>query len=301
MRRRIALAVTALVVWVTGSALGTASAPVAQALPRFALGLAHPAQAFPVLDGKKPIFILALGSDARPGELIARERSDSIHIIGLNPAKKKASILGLPRDSWVSIPGHGSDKINAAMSAGGPELTIKTIEALTGIHIDFYVLTSFRGLKEAIDAVGGVTVNVLQPMHDHFSGADFDPGPVHMNGRDALAFSRDRHDFSNGDFSRSENQGRLFLATLTEFRKDFAKDPGVLLTYIGAGMRNVQTDLSLQEVLKLGFTASQVPTNAVKNQVVPGTTGNVGDKSVVFISGSAKAIYANMKDDGLIN
>jgi len=301
VRRRIVLAVTALAVWVTGSALGTASTPAAQALPRFALGKAHPAQAFPVLDGKKPIFILTLGSDARPGEPINRERSDSIHIIGINPAKKKASVLGFPRDSWVNIPGHGTDKINSAMSSGGPELTIKTMESLTGIHFDFYVLTSFKGVKEAIDAVGGVTVNVLTPMHDHFSGADFDPGPIHMTGAQALSFSRDRHDFSNGDFTRSENQGRLFLATLAEFRKDFAKDPSVLLTYIGAGMRNVQTDLSLQEVLKLGFTASQVRSSGVKNMVVPGRTGFVGDKSVVFISDSAKAMYANMKGDGLIN
>ena len=112
------------------------------------------------------------------------------------------------------------------MSFGGPKLTIQTIENLTGIHIDFYVLTSFAGLKSMIDAIGGVTVDVLQPMHDHFSGADFDPGPVHMTGAQALAFARDRHDFSRGDLDRSQNQGRLFLATLAEFRKDFQADPG---------------------------------------------------------------------------
>ena len=301
MRRRVALACTALAVWVAGAALGTASAPHAQALPQFAIGLAHPAQAFPSLSGKKPIFILALGSDARPGEPIARERSDSIHIIGLNPAKQRASILGFPRDSWVHIPGAGTNKINSAMSSGGPQLTIKTIESLTGIHIDFFVLTSFGGLSSMINAVGGVTVDVPYPMHDHFSGADFSPGVQHLNGKQALSFARDRHDTPGGDLGRSENQGRLFLAALQEFTKDFRKDPSVLLDWIGAGMRASITDMPLPEVLKLGFTAAQVPASAVKNVVVPAVGGTEGTKSVVFIQPAAQALYKNMKDDGLLN
>jgi LCP family protein required for cell wall assembly len=291
----------ALSVWVTGSALGTTPAPHAQAVPQFAMGVAHPAEAFPVLSGKKPIFILALGSDARPGQPIDHERSDSIHIVGLNPAKKQASILGFPRDSWVDIPGHGSEKITSAMSSGGPQLTIQTVENLTGIHIDFYVLTSFPGLKSMIDSIGGVTVNVVQPMHDHFSGSDFDPGEIHMTGAQALSFARDRHSFSRGDLDRSENQGRLFLATLEEFRKDFQKDPGVMLTYIGAGLRNVKTDIPLDEVVKLGFTASKVPAENVENCVVPASGGTVGDQSVVFIQSGAKALYTDMKQDGVLS
>jgi LCP family protein required for cell wall assembly len=299
-RRRIALGIAALTVWVAGSALGTASTPSAQALPRFAIGVAHPAEAFPVLNGKKPIFVLALGSDARPGEPIDKERSDSIHIIGLNPAKHTASILGFPRDSYVDIPGHGKDKITAAMSFGGPKLTVQTIENLTGIHIDFYVLTSFVGLKEMINAIGGVTVTVLQPMHDHFSGADFEPGKTHMDGAQALSFARDRHDFSRGDLDRSLNQGRLFLATLGEFEKDFQKDPGVMLTYIGAGMRNVETDLPLSKVVQLGFTAAKIPPKSVINCIVPAVGGVVGSADVVFIQAGASALYADMKPDGLL-
>jgi polyisoprenyl-teichoic acid--peptidoglycan teichoic acid transferase len=299
--RRIVLAVAALAVWVAGAALGTGSAPRAQALPRFAIGAAHPAESFPALTGKRPIFILALGSDARPGQRIDRERSDSIHIIGLNPGKRRASILGFPRDSYVSIPGHGTNKINAAMSAGGPKLTIQTIEHLTGIHINFYVLTSFDGLRSIVDAIGGVTVNVPIAMHDRFSGANFSPGPTHMNGHQALAFARDRHDFPRGDIDRSGNQGRLMLATLSEFHKDFTKDPGVMLTWIGAGMRNVQTNLGLEEILKLGFTASRVATSTVINCVVPATGGTVGGASIVNIGAGARSMYADMKKDGLLS
>ena len=299
-RRRIALGMAALTVWVTGSALGTASAPSAHASPGFAIGVAHPAEAFPTLTGNKPIFVLALGSDARPGQAIDQQRSDSIHIVGLNPAKGRATILGFPRDSYVDIPGHGKDKITAAMSFGGPKLTIQTIENLTGIHIDFYVLTSFPGLKKMINAIGGVTVDVPIAMDDHFSDAHFQPGPTHMDGAQALSFARDRHDFPRGDLDRSENQGRLFISTLAEFRKDFQKDPGVMLTYIGAGMRNVQTDLPLSKVVQLGFTASKVAPGSVTNCVVPATGGVVGSADVVFISPGASALYKDMKPDGLL-
>jgi LCP family protein required for cell wall assembly len=298
--RRIGLAVTALAVWVAGAALGTASAPSAQALPLFAIGNAHPAEAFPVITGKKPIFILALGSDARPGQPIERERSDSIHIIGLNPAKRSASILGFPRDSYIDIPGHGKSKINAAMTQGGPPLAVKTVEALTGVHIDFYVLTSFGGLTSMIDAVGGVTVNVPYDMNDGFSGAHFKAGPTHMNGKQALAFSRDRHSLPRGDIDRSLNQGRLFLGALSEFRRDFEQDPGIMLTWIGAGMRNVKTDLPLERVLQLGFTASKVPAVRVRNCVVPATGGTVGDQSVVFIGSGAQSLYSDIKKDGVL-
>ena len=300
-RRRIALAVTALAAWVAGAALGTASAPSAQALPLLAIGRAHPAEAFPVLDGRKPIFILTLGSDARPGQNIQRERSDSVHIIGLNPAKQSASILGFPRDSYVDIPGRGKDKINAAMAAGGPQLAVQTVEHLTGIHMNFYMLTSFVGLKKMIDTVGGVTVDVPFPMHDSFSGADFDPGPTEMDGTQALAFSRDRHDLPRGDIDRSLNQGRLLLGALSEFRTDFEKDPGAMLVWIGAGMRNIQTDLPLEEALKLGFTASKLRPIDVRNCVVPASGGTVGDKSVVFIGSVAKTMYSDMKKDGILS
>jgi polyisoprenyl-teichoic acid--peptidoglycan teichoic acid transferase len=188
------------------------------------------------------------------------------------------------------------------MSLGGPQLTVKTVESLTGIHIDFYLLTSFQGLKNMVDSIGGVTVKVPFPMHDRFSGADFEPGTRHMTGGQALAFARDRHDVPGGDLGRSANQGRLLLAALAEFRGDFQKDPSVVLQWMGAGLRNVHTDLPLDEILKLAFTAQRVNQAKVKNVVVPSHGGSAGTQSVVFINDSAaKPLFANMKKDGLIN
>ena len=103
---------------------GSASAPAIQ------LYTAHgDASLVPALEGERPLYILSLGSDARPGQPITSQRSDSIHIIGIDLSTHRASILGFPRDSWVNIPGHGMNKINAAMTYGGPALTIATLES----------------------------------------------------------------------------------------------------------------------------------------------------------------------------
>jgi LCP family protein required for cell wall assembly len=294
-----------LVAWVAGAALGTSPSRhggEARAAALVTIGLAHPSEArnLPPITGRKPIFILALGSDARPGQSVPGGRSDSIHIIGINPSKHRASILGFPRDSWVSIPGHGTDKINAAMSDGGPLLTVRTLESLTGIHIDYYLLTSFWGITNMVNGIGGVTVGVPYPMHDPYSGADFSAGVHHFTGKQALAFSRNRHDTPAGDLSRSFNQGSLLVDGLRQLHRDFDKDPGVLLTWIATGVRNVQTDLSISRLVQLAFTALSIGPGHVTNRIVPAGTGNIGGASVVFISPSAHQLYADMRRDGLI-
>jgi LCP family protein required for cell wall assembly len=261
---------------------------------------AHGASFVPALKGHKPLFILALGSDARPGQAIGGQRADSIHIIGIDASRTRATILGFPRDSWVNIPGHGTSKINNSMVFGGPGLMVRTLESITGIHIDFWMLTSFGGLTHMVDWIGGLTVSIPYPMHDRYSGANFPKaGPRHLRGWQALALARNRHDTPRGDFSRSQNQGRIFLGALAELGKEFKQDPTVLFRWISAGWRNFQTDLPPSTLLDLAITATQVNPKNVKNLVVPGSTGTVGGASVVFISGSAASIYADMRRDGI--
>lgn len=261
---------------------------------------AHGSSFVPALSGKRPLFILVLGSDARPGQNVERARADSIHIVGIDVKRKRASILGFPRDSWVSIPGYGMAKINTALFVGGPDLMVRTIESLTGIRLDFYVLTSFHGLTSMVNAIGGLEVDVPYGMHDRFSGSNFSPGRQKLDGKEALAFSRDRHSVPNGDFSRSMNQGRLLLAALKKLRSGFEKDPGLVFTWIGVGWRHVRTDLSLQTLVDLGLTATQIPSNKVDNKMVPAGVGSVGSQSVVFISSSASSVYRDMRADGVI-
>jgi LCP family protein required for cell wall assembly len=261
---------------------------------------AHGSSFVPALQGKRPLFILALGSDARPGEPILHERSDSIHLIGVNLATHRATVLGFPRDSWVNIPGHGSAKITTAMSSGGPNLTVATIERLTGIRIDFWVLTSFTGLIRMVNVIGPLRVLVPQAMHDRaYSGANFSKGVHRFNGREALAFARDRHDVPNGDITRSLNQGKLMVAALAKLRKDFKKNPASVFTWMGVAWRNIHSDLSPATLLDLALTTTQIPSSHVNNLVVPSSSGSVGGQSVVFIQPRASSIYADMRVDGI--
>jgi polyisoprenyl-teichoic acid--peptidoglycan teichoic acid transferase len=302
VRRRVVFALAALTLWVAGTvagSIGPGGAGEASALPRLVIGKAH-AGYTPAIGGTKPIFILALGSDSRPSTPIEKGLSDSIHIIAINPEKQRVSILGFPRDSYVEIPGHGMNKINTAMSMGGPALTIETVENLTGITFDYYVLTSFDGVEKAVDNIGGLKIDVPFPMSDPLSGANFSAGEQTMNGKEALAFARDRHSLSSGDFGRSENQGRLLLAALAQLRQQYAKDPRVLFDYIGAGLRNVQTDLSTQEVLSFAFTALSVNPTHVDNMVATGGTGMSGTQSIVELSSENLAIYKDLADDGIV-
>lgn len=302
-RRRTAFLLVALLAWITGATLGgvgTDGAPIARAAPLFTLGKTN-ASFVPTLDSNKPIFILFLGSDARPGEPVDGTRSDSIHLVAINPAKHLATVVGFPRDSWVDIPGHGSYKINAAMVYGGPELTVKTIESITGITIDYYALTSFKGFTETVNGIGGLVVDVPFPMVG--GGANFpDPGPQRLSGSQALSFARDRHSLPTGDFGRSENQGNLLVDALVQFRKEFTKNPSRLLTWVAWGLRGSDfTNIPLSEVLTLAFMATSISAKHVQSMVVPATAGMIGSTSVVYIESQAQAIYRDLAPDGIVS
>ncbi|MEP7059602.1 MAG: LCP family protein [Actinomycetota bacterium] len=302
MRRRFAVLMLALTAWVGGTVaagIGTGGAAVAQT-PGIIIGKAH-AGYTPSLTGNKPVVVLAIGSGARPGDDVVHSLSDSLHVIFINPATHKASMVGIPRDSWVNIPAHGSDKINAAMPYGGPPLLIKTIETNWGVHIDYYALTTFWGIRKIVDSVGGLTIDVPFPMNDPYSHANFHPGVQKLTGTDVLAFSRDRHSLLSGDFGRSEDGGRVLVALLAQFHKQFTKDPTSLYTWVGTGLQNVSTDLSLDEVMNLGWTCTHVSAATVQNMVLPGGTGMQGSLSVVFIDTSrAKVIFADAQKDAVV-
>src|SRR5207247_2764009 len=121
-----------------------------------------------------------------------------------------------------------------------------------------------------------------------------------FNGSQALAFARDRHDFSRGDIQRSGNQGRLMLSALSKLTSEFKKDPSTLFTYITVGWRNVQTSLSVATLVDLGLAATQIERSKVNNLVVPSSGGTVGSLSVVFISSSASSLYRDLKNDGYV-
>jgi LCP family protein required for cell wall assembly len=300
--RRALIAVAVLVSWAAGSTLGSILEPsTARAQTAgIVIGKAHRGYT-PDPTGRRTITILAIGSDARPGQNPLDSRADSIHVIFFHPRKRQAVVVGIPRDSWVSIPGHGTDKINAAMPSGGPARMVQTVESNFGARIDYWAVTSFWGITRMVNGVGGLRVRIPFRMRDSFSGSNFHPGLRRLRGAQVLAFARDRHSVPSGDFGRQENGGRVIVSALIQFKREYRQNPSRLLTWIAAGTRNMDTDLPVDELVRLAFAAARIRLKNVPNVVLPGGTGSIGGRSVVTLSmGTALAIFADAKADGAL-
>ncbi|MEX0985561.1 MAG: LCP family protein [Actinomycetota bacterium] len=299
MIRRVSVAAVVLATWVAGTVAASIGAAVpAGALPTMSIGRAH-ADYVPVMDGSAPLFILLIGSDARPETATEDGLADSLHVLGINPAEGRATLFGIPRDAYVPIASGGTNKINTAMSAGGIDNQIATIENLTGMTIDYYALTRFEGFSAAATQVGGFTVDVPVAFQG-YTGTLFEEGPMQIKGNTALEFARTRKSLSRGDFQRSINQGVAVQGAIATFSDAFDEDPSVLYRWLGAGLRNVQTSLSLDELTDLAMLATTIAPKRITNLVAVGATGSAGSISIVVLSGDNEALWADMAEDGYI-
>lgn len=292
----LAFSIAALLV-LAGTTEPQHHSPRVQAAPLLQIAPAHPGFA-PTLAGTEPIYFLVLGDNYRQG-IEESHLTDSIHVIGLNPEKKEATIVGIPRDAWVTIPGHGDAKINEAYHFGGNKMAVATIEELTGLQMDYVAVTGFTGFRALVSEIGGVTVKLPYAIDDEHAKANFNKGKETMMGKEALSFVRARYDVPNGDFSRSENQGLFLTSMLAQMQKQMKKDPSVLLRYFASTLRNVETDVPYEELLSLAFTANEVSVKGIKNLVTPGTIGTKNGQSVVLLTSGATKIFNKMKNDGL--
>jgi LCP family protein required for cell wall assembly len=246
----------------------------------------------------KPIFILTLGGDARSGNP-DHVRTDSIHIVAIDPVNMKASILGIPRDSYVDIPGRGKHKINEAAYDGGPQLAVQTVENLSGCTFDYSTLTSFEDFRRLVDEFGGITLDVPRSMHETCcSRVNLNKGVQHVEGDQALAFARDRHTVPRGDFDRSLDQGLLMIAALAEARKDYTGDPGTALRNLAVLRRHLILNIPLTESIKLGLLALRLKPENVTNQVLDGANGKAGAASIVQITQTGKNQLVDICSDG---
>jgi LCP family protein required for cell wall assembly len=201
----------------------------------------------------------------------------------------------------VPIPGHGSNKINAALVQGGPELVVRTVEQLAGIPIDAYVLTGFKGFQQIVRTIGGIDADVPFPIVDELAHANLDAGRQRLSPREALAYARARHALPNGDFGRSLNQGRLIVGALATLREAVAeRGAAALFPWALAGVRELRTDLSVDDLLDLLLAAPAFAPRLVRNEVVTGSVGSVGGLSVVFLGASADASFRDLARDGVL-
>jgi LCP family protein required for cell wall assembly len=196
------------------------------------------------------------------------EHSDSLMVLHTDPKSHRLVFLSLPRDLRATIPGYGSSKINAAMQLGGPKLAIRTVEGFTGLAINHVVIVDFGSFVQLIDAVGGIDVNVPENILSNrfdcpystatrcqeWQGWRFHKGMTHLNGHQALIYSRIRENRLNpadSDISRGVHQQQVMQATLSKlasvgtfFRLPF--DGGDL-------MKPLSTDLSTNEFIQLAW------------------------------------------------
>lgn len=198
--------------------------------------------------------------------------TDTIMLAHIGP--DGAQVLSIPRDTWVEVPGHGFHKINAANTKGGKESLSQSVEALTGLTIDRVVLVNLSAVRESVDALGGVNINVAQDMvyHDTAGGlhVDLKAGPQRLSGQQAEGYLRWRSD-GMGDIGRGERQ-RAFMEAV----KAQLSDPGEWLkvpAVIQAAGRNVNSELSVPELITVARYALARP---VELNVLPGAFGPGG-------------------------
>src|ERR671925_299409 len=239
------------------------------------------------------LFFLVIGSDARPGQDMTRARADSIHIAAVDPLVREGTVLGLPRDSYVNVPGHGRRKINSALALGGPQLMAQTVRELTGLPISHYAVTGFEGITRITDELGGVDINVPYRMNDRYSGANFEPGWHHMDGNQVLAFSRARHGVPGGDFGRSQNQGRVIVHALEKLRAETSNERGIR-HWLGILYKHARLDMSMSDAARLGVLARQIVPSSLRNVVASGSAQGRGGQSVVVLDERAYELFRDV-------
>lgn len=233
-----------------------------------------------------PMNILFMGSDQRPGE---SARADTLLIIRVDGDSKTISQLSIPRDTLADIPGYGEGKINSAYAYGGPALQIKAVQELTGIPIHHYVELNFSGFPPIVDSLGGVDIDVLKTIDSQYpQGLDwtqvhFDPGPQHMDGERALIYVRVR--YSDDDFQRMARQQQFMEALQKKMTSPFniLKMPLVAPVIVN----NIITDMSTNDLLRLGWIKFRTPAERNHKFVLQGTPSNIGGGSYVVLDEAA--------------
>jgi LCP family protein required for cell wall assembly len=240
----------------------------------------------------QPFFFLALGNDGRTNA--DKGLGDAIHVIGVNPAQRTATIINVPRDTQAP----SGDKINAYHSLQGLPGMVDQLNRMMGIQIQYSVTTNFPGFIDMVNEIGGIDVNLPMALDDPDSGAVFPAGPVHVDGHGALAISRDRKDFPvEGDIKRTENQALVIISALATLRAQNPGDAGTL-RLVSILARHVRTEnVSLVDMFRLGRLGVSIDPANVKNITIPVGTGS---GSNLAVGAGAAELFRDFADDGIV-
>ena len=255
---------------------------------------------------------LVVGSDSRQGltdaqaaqlhtgdaAAVSGGRTDTIMLVHLPDNSTKPTMVSLLRDSLVSIPGHGNNKINAAYAFGGPALLVQTVEQATGLRIDHYAEIGLGGFANVVDDVGGVTMCLPQAVQDSFAGINLPAGCQTLNGANALGYVRSRHAFATSDFARTQHQ-REFLGALA----GRITSPGVLLNpfelfpvlFDLPGNLTVDNGDHLQDLIGLGWSMRGISNGSLVTTAVP--IGGSSGGSLLWDKAKSKELFNDLNTD----
>ncbi|MFC8598257.1 LCP family protein [Isoptericola sp. NPDC057191] len=235
--------------------------------------------------------LLVLGSDSRisagdPSQWKAgAQRTDAIMLVHLPADRESAQVISVPRDSWVSVPGHGQAKINAAFSYGGPSLLIQTVQDLTGVPVDHFLVTDFDSFTAMTDALGGVRIRVPEDIGDG-DQVFFSEGVHTMTGEEALAYTRQRHGLVNGDLGRVQRQQNWMRAILAKVN-NHRNDVGTMTSFLTTVSRSVAADdgFTVDRMRELFLSARGLSTHDVTFLTAPssGTGRSADGQSIVVL------------------
>ncbi len=253
------------------------------------------------LEDEGPYVLLVLGSDEGPprnGHALTG-RADGFHLLVVSPDHAHVSILSFPRDTWVSVPGLGNSKINGALTLG-PDAAVATAEAVSGLEVDDWIVTSFNGFMTAVDLIGGVDIDVEQRLHDAASGSNFQAGRQVMTGSQALAYVRDRKSRPGGDLDRSESHARFIQATHAQLVAE-APSPARLAELVGYLVRSTESSIDTKRLFALAALAMQIPPENVARRRLDAQIGTAGAASVVRLTQTARATLQDVANNGLLD
>ena len=227
------------------------------------------------------------GDAAAPTWVPGAQRTDTLMIVHIDGDRRGASVISLPRDAWVAVPGHGMDKVNAAFSYAGPALAVRTVEDLTGVRVDHLAVIDWDGFRQLTDAVGGVSVNVPSTVVDPARGITWTAGWHTLDGQRALDYVGQRYGLPGGDLDRVRRQ-QNFLRTLMEdsLHAEMRKSPMMVYDFLDIVTRHlsVDDDWATADMVDLALSLRNLRTADIHYLTVPVRgLGRQGAQSVVYL------------------
>lgn len=245
---------------------------------------------------EKPFYMLVLGSDAREED--EASRSDVMILTRVDPSSGTITMVSIPRDTMVDLPGNGRQKINAAYAFGGAAGAVEAVSSFAGVPISHYAEIHFEELEELVDTLGGVWVDV--PVSNDETGAtnsgiQLNAGEQLLSGQQALAFARERYGYARGDFQRSDNQRILAEAIVKKVLASSPLDlPGTVRQLAGC----VSTDFAVGDIVDLAQKFQQVSAPTFYSGMVPSSTMTIEGISYAVTEYPAWTDMMKRVDDG---